>query len=149
MGYELIDVREPADWRDFHAIRRRELFEARGRFGIYNDQHPDDVADFARPYLLKVDGQSVGTMRLDLMSKERAAFRLVAVTADQQKRGHGRVMTEMVEDRARHFGVTELVVNAAAEAVGFYEKTGWTPYVWDEAELLSLASPCIQMRKMA
>jgi N-acetylglutamate synthase-like GNAT family acetyltransferase len=148
MGYELIAVAEPADWADFHTIRRQELFEAKGRFGIYNADHPDDRADFAHPYLLRRDGKALGVTRLDIFGEGRAAIRLVAITAAEQGNGHGRVLAEMVEQQARGFGVTTLLVNAAPTALGYYEKIGWQPHVWDATELVGLAADCIQMRKL-
>jgi len=148
MSYALVRVEDPADWVSFHAIRRVELFEAKGRFGIYDDQHPYDYADFAQPFLLKRDGRALGTTRLDLFGNGRAAIRLVAVTKDEQGRGHGRVMERMVSERARVQGVHTLLVNAAADAVGFYEKTGWERFDWDSEELVDIAVSCIQMRKL-
>ncbi|KQT44788.1 hypothetical protein ASG47_15250 [Devosia sp. Leaf420] len=148
MSYVLVAVTEPQDWVDFHAIRRQELFEAKGRFGVYNDKHPDDLADFAHPYLLKKDGRALGTVRLDLFGEGKAAVRLVAITRDAQGAGHGRVMEQLLTDRARALGVHTLLVNAAAEALGFYEKTGWERFEWDRDELVGIAESCIQMRKL-
>ncbi|UXN72387.1 hypothetical protein N8D56_13645 [Devosia sp. A8/3-2] len=90
MGYELIEVREPADWAAYHVIRRQELFEAKGRFGIYNPDHPDEYVPQAHPYLLKLDGVPIGTTRLDVREDGVAIFRMVAITASAQGRGHGR-----------------------------------------------------------
>lgn len=148
MTHELVAVSDSSDWAAFHAIRRVELFEAKGRFGIYNDQHPDDHADFAHPFLLKVDGLSVGTVRIDRLGQDRGAIRLVAITATAQGRGLGKLMEGLAVEQARELGVSELVVNAAAEAVGFYEKMGWSRYDWDPAELVNIAAACIQMRKL-
>lgn len=148
MSYELIEVSTPEDWAAFHDIRRIELFEAKGRFGIYDDRHPDDAADFAHPYLLKQDGRPLGTTRLDVRGDGTGIFRLVAITADAQGQGHGRVLSEMVEAKARSFGIGTLYVNAAESAVGYYEKTGWTRFLWDQAELVGIASTCVQMRKL-
>lgn len=147
MGYELIEVKEPADWQVFHAIRRRELFEARGRFGIYSETHPDDHAPHAHPYLLKLDGMPIGTTRLDVRNDGTAIVRLVAITAAEQGKGHGRVMGQLVEERARAFGSTTLYVNAADTAVGFYRQTGWTEFAWDPNELVNIAANAVQMTK--
>lgn len=147
MGHELINVSDPADWVAYHAIRRQELFEAKGRHGIYDANHPHDLAPDAHAYLLKLDGKPLGTTRLDMRGDGTAIFRLVAITAAEQGRGHGRVLGKMVEERARAFGARTLLVNAAPEAVGFYEKTGWSHHVWDASELVGLAVDCKQMRK--
>ena len=130
MTYELVALRDPADWTAFH------------------DRHPDDVADFAHPYLFKRDGNPIGVMRLDIRDGGIGIFRLVAITAGEQRRGHGRVMARLAEERARAFGLRILYVNAAEDAVGFYEKTGWSRYSWDPTELAGIAIACIQMRKL-
>lgn len=147
MGHALVEVSAPDDWLAYHAIRRVELFENKGRFGIYDDRHPDDMASAAHPYLFKVDERPVGTTRLDLREGGIGIFRLVAISAAEQGRGYGRMMGEMVASRAREMGVRTLLVNAAPEAVGFYRKTGWTPFEWDRAELVGIAASCVQMRK--
>ncbi len=89
MGYELVVVEDPTDWQAYHAIRRVELFENKGRHGIYDDRHPDDLADFATPYLLKLDGRPIGTTRLDRRGQGEGVFRLVAVTSAEQGRDTG------------------------------------------------------------
>ncbi|UJW86686.1 GNAT family N-acetyltransferase [Devosia sp. SL43] len=148
MGYELVDVSTPEDWAAYHDIRRRELFEARGRFGIYNPNYPDEHTPDKHHYLLKHDGKPVGTTRLDVRGDGSAVFRLVAITATEQGKGHGRVLSELVEGRARGFGAHTLLVNAARTALGYYEKTGWQVHEWDASELVDMAAECVQMRKL-
>ena len=97
--------------------------------------------------MLKLDGKPIGTTRLDVRPGGTAIFRLVAITAAEQGKGHGRVLGRMVGARARAFGVSTLLVNAAESAVGFYRRTGWHEHVWDQAELDSFARGCTQMRK--
>ena len=147
MGYSLIEVTEPADWQAYHTIRREELFEARGRYGVYDENYPGERAANMHPYLLKLYGRPLGTTRLDVREDGSAIFRLVAITAGEQGRGHGRVLAQMVEERARAFGASTLYVNAAVTAVGFYQATGWHDHVWDASELVDMPTPCQQMRK--
>lgn len=75
------------------------------------------------------------------------ALRLVAIEPDLQRQGHGRVLLDYVENLARRLGIKTPYVNAVPEAVGYYEKLGWKPDVWDEAELVGIASTCRQMSK--
>jgi GNAT superfamily N-acetyltransferase len=147
MTYSLDNVTEPQDWRDYHAIRRQELFEARGRHGLYQDNYPDEYTPGKHHYLLKLDGRAVGTTRLDIRGDGTCVFRMVAVTAAAQGAGHGRVLGEMVAERARAFGAHTALVNAAPTAVGYYEKMGWQRHVWDEGELVGIGSDSVQMRK--
>lgn len=72
---------------------------------------------------------------------------MVAITTDSQRQGHGRVLSRLVEDYARHLGISTLLVNAAPDAVGYYKKMGWVPYLWDKAELTGTKADCTQMYK--
>lgn len=146
MTYELKRVMSPEDLAAMHRLRRDVLFAARGRAHIYDDEHPDDAVLNHIKFLLVVDGEPVGTTRLDLKG-ERAAVRLVAIAADRQRRGHGRAMEDLVTRHAYKLGITTLLVNSAPDAVGFYEKCGWQRGVWDAAELAGIASDCVQMVK--
>jgi N-acetylglutamate synthase-like GNAT family acetyltransferase len=147
MGYALEQPARPEQWTAFHAIRRVELFEARGRIGVYDADHADDRTPANSPLLLSLDGARVGVMRLDNRGDGTGIVRLVAVAAAAQGRGHGRVLQALLEARCRGQGIHTLFVNSAPAAIGFYEKTGWTRFVWDEAELAGIAAGCIQMRR--
>jgi N-acetylglutamate synthase-like GNAT family acetyltransferase len=146
MSYELVKVTTESDWREYHSLRSRVLWEARGR-SRYNERHPDEYLASNHPLLFKLDGRSIGTTRLDNLGDRRGVVRLVAIAADVQRRGHGRVLSALVEDYARRLGLKTVLVNAAPEAVGYYEKMGWQACIWDEAELTGIASDCKQTRK--
>lgn len=144
--HELVKVTAEDDWRAYHAIRRRVLWEARGR-NDYNDKHPDEYLPDNHPLLLKYEGQPVGTTRLDVQDAICAFIRRVAIAEEMQHKGHGRVLSHSVEDYAWVLGVRTLFVSAAPDATGFYEKMGWEVFIWDQAALMSSANN-IQMRKL-
>ena len=148
MSFTLEAPASAEDWQAFHDIREAELFRARHRDVIYDRQHPDDFTPKNRPLLFKRDGRPIGTIRLDDLGNGKGAVRLVAITHAEQGKGYGRVMGKMCEDIARAGGMHVLYVNAAPEALGFYEKTGWQAYSWDPDELVSIAADCVQMRKV-
>jgi N-acetylglutamate synthase-like GNAT family acetyltransferase len=147
MHYELLPPATSDEWQAFHDIRRTELFENRGRHGVYNDRHPDDFVPANQPLLLRCDGRAIGSMRLDDRGDGTGVMRLVAVTSAEQGKGHGRAMQALADDLARQRGMRELYINSAPMAVGFYEKTGWTRHIWDADELVGVAADCVQMRK--
>ena len=73
-----------------------------------------------------------------------------AVGGDQRRSSEardGQKLAELVEAYARNRGMTRLFVNAAPEAVGYYEKLGWQRFSWDETELSGIASGAVQMTK--
>lgn len=136
-----------AEWDAFHDIRERVLFIGRGRIGRYNREHPDDYAPMNAALLLRVDDSPAGTIRLDDFGDGTAAIRLVAITEGKRGKGLGRRMAELCESRARAAGIHTLYVNAAPEAVGYYDAMGWERYEWSREELAGIAADCIQMRK--
>ncbi len=147
MTHSLKRVATPDDWASLHAIRRAELIHP-GRHAVaYDENHPDDRAASHLPFLLLDEERVVGTARLDLRG-ESAVVRLVAITAAEQRRGHGRALSDLIDAEARRRGVRTLLVNAAPDAVGFYEKTGWHPVEWDKAERKGLAADAVQMMKV-
>lgn len=148
MAYALERPACGEDWQAFHDIREQVLWSSRGRSG-YNRQHADDYAvPDNHPMLLKLQGRPIGTVRLDDFGDGTGCVRLVAIIAEEQGKGHGRIMSELLEAKARDRGIGTLFVNAAPEAVAFYERTGWSRYEWDRAELVGIAADCVQMRKL-
>ncbi|GGA85392.1 hypothetical protein GCM10011491_11220 [Brucella endophytica] len=146
MPYELHPVTSAEEWRQMHAIRRAVLF-APGRVPFaYDENHPDDRADGNVPYLLLLDKRPIGVVRLDFR-KDVTTVRLVAIAEEEQGKGHGRMLDALVTAEAKRRGVRILQVNAAPDAVGYYEKTGWRRAGWDPSELRGIAANCVQMTK--
>ena len=105
--YQLITVSEADDWAAYHDIRRKILFEARGKFA-YDPNHPDEYDPKNKPLLLKFRGVPIGTTRLDFLRTKEGVIRLVAIKTEYQNAGHGRVLSTLVEDRAKANGITTL-----------------------------------------
>ena len=146
MHYELRPVRSAEDWRILHQIRRDVLFAPDRHAVLYDENHPDDRSAQNIPFLLVFDGRPIGTTRLDLRGKV-AVVRLVAIIRDEQGKGHGRKLGALLEAVARRRGVTHLRVNAAPDAVGYCQKTGWWRADWDGRELVGIAEDAVQMTK--
>jgi len=144
--YELRRAETAEDLAAMHRLRRDVLFARRGRAALYNDAHPDDAVANHLKFLLVLDGERIGTARLDLVQGV-AKLRLVVIAAERQRQGHGAVMEQLIAGHAHRLGVTTLLVNSAPDAVGFYEKCGWQQELWDASELVGSASDCVQMAK--
>ena len=124
----------PQEWQAYHDIRRVVLFEARGRHGVYDPDHPDDRNPRHYPLLLSHDGEPIGTIRIDHRSARAAILRLVAVRQDLQGRGHGRRLVEAAERFIIDLGCRLAFVNAALEARDFYRRLGYGIEAWDPAD---------------
>jgi N-acetylglutamate synthase-like GNAT family acetyltransferase len=146
-SYELIKVTASNHWQAYHDIRRKVLWENR-RKQDYDDKHEDETLPNHHPLLLLLNNTPIGTTRLDDFNDGYGAVRLVAISDDFQRKGHGRYLSSLVEEYARGLGIKTLVVNAAPEALGYYKKMGWEFYNWDVDELTGIAEDCRQMRKI-
>ena len=147
MTLELRAVQTDEEWAAMHDIRRRVLFAQGRHAGVdYDENHPDDRAEGQVPHILMLDEEPIGVARLDLKG-DHAIVRLVAITPEQQRNGYGELMDSMLAEKARALGARQLRVNAAPDAVGFYEKTGWREESWNPEELTGIASTCVQMVK--
>jgi GNAT superfamily N-acetyltransferase len=113
------------EWRVSHAIRRKALFENRGRFGVYSENHPDEFEKDNHPLILFDRGTPIGVIRVDIHGRT-AWFRRVAVREDLQRAGHGRILLSLAEAFVREAGCGEVRSNVAADAVGFYERCGYS-----------------------
>ena len=123
--HELRTPQSDEEWRAFHTIRRKVLFEDRGKTEPYIENHPDDSKPGNHPLVLLYRGVVIGVMRIDV-SGTVAWFRRVAISDDLQRAGHGRALLHLAEAFAKAEGCDEIRSNAAVEAVGFYERCGYT-----------------------
>ncbi len=124
-GHELVTPADLAHWRAYHDIRRRVLFEARGQVGVYDEGRPDEKAPGHHPKLLLYRGDPIGVVRIDI-DATTAILRRVAVRSDVQRVGHGRALLMLAQRFAQESGCVILVSYVAADAVGFYQRCGFT-----------------------
>ena len=121
------ELRAPAndeEWRELHDIRRKVLFENRGKFDTYIENHPDDFIPGHHPLVLVYKNVVIGVVRIDVEGAV-AWLRRVAIREDLQRQGHGRILLQLAEAFAKAQGCDELWSNAAVEAVEFYERCGY------------------------
>lgn len=125
LRYELITPSSPVEWAAYHDIRRKVLFENRGRFGVYDTNHPDEHLSGNYPLILLLNGETIGVIRVDIKDRQ-AMFRRVAIREDVQRKGHGKALLTLAESFAQTKGCTHIVSDVAPDAVGFYERCGYT-----------------------
>jgi len=138
--HELRAPQTAEDWRSFHDIRRKVLFEKRGKED-YIENHPDDSKVGNHPFVLVYEAEVIGVVRVDV-NGSAAWLRRIAIREDLQRQGHGRTLLQLAENFAMMENCSEVRTNAAVESVGFYERCG---YVRDLSKLSPVNS--VAMRK--
>lgn len=73
------------------------------------------------------DGRCVGTARLRVTDGGDAKVERVAVLAEARGTGLGHRLMDVIEAEARRRGFTEVVLNAQASVITFYDRRGYAP----------------------
>ena len=123
----LIRLIAPSDelqWAAYHDIRRRVLFERRGRYGIYDPNHADERKCGNHPLVLMNGNEFIGVVRVDL-SGGLAQLRRVAIDEVWQRQGFGRRLLALAEQFAAARGAKRVESAVAPDAVRFYENCGY------------------------
>lgn len=120
------------------AIRATETWQRAGVYyvrteGMVNGFHIPLSGEFDTdtpdtPYILVLDGiYPVGTCRLHFLPEEGIAkIERVCVIEAYRKKGAGRLAIEAAEAWIREKGYEKIVITSRDEAVGFYQKLGYT-----------------------
>ncbi len=139
MNYRFLSPTHAALWTAYHDIRRIELFERRGRFGIYDAHHPDEFKAGHFPKLLLLDETPIGVIRIDI-DGDVARFRRVAIKERCQRQGHGRILLAHAEAFAGLYGINRIEASVAADAVPFYRRCAYQAIrMLDEAGSVRMA----------
>ena len=124
---KLVSPNTEKEWDAYHSIRERILWEARGLFGVYDRNNPDEYMDNHFPKLILLDGVPIGVVRIDLIADIReAGFRRVAILEDQQGQGYGQELLRLSEGFAAGRGYRKFSANVSRTAIGFWEKLGYS-----------------------
>jgi predicted acetyltransferase/GNAT superfamily N-acetyltransferase len=128
--YELVRPHGEAQWAAYHDLRRTEIFARYHPNKIYDPEDADEREELNLPHLLLRRSEPVGTVRIDCLDRERAAFRLITIRSALQRQGLGGILLRIAEERAALFGFREVSLNAAMPALGFYQKHGYAVGPW-------------------
>ncbi len=126
MGVTLRHVSDPQDWSAYHALRKTVLWRDRIDIPPYDPSHPDETANGHFPFLLLIDDEPAGTIRVDI-EPPTAWFRLIAVSDKFQGCGYGRRMLRFTSEFAMEKGCRTVHCNVEPDAVGFYAHVGFMP----------------------
>ena len=120
---ELVQPDTDAMRAEYHAMRKRMLFDPYGR--SYDEDHPDESQEGNHCRVLRRNGEIIGTVRIDI-NAPGAAFRLFTIREDLQGRGYGRSMVMLSESFVQNQGCCRVELTAGDQSVGFWEKCGYT-----------------------
>jgi ribosomal protein S18 acetylase RimI-like enzyme len=144
-GYVLRGVESAEDWAAYHAIRRDAIFAVYRPGQAYDPDHPDETKPNNFPHVLVLDGEIIGTVRIDFLDDTRAALRLIGIRTDLQSQGHGAMLLRLAEDIVRRHGRRTIVINATVPALRFYLSHGYREGDW--SDVLCLRPDLVRLGK--
>jgi GNAT superfamily N-acetyltransferase len=120
--YELVRPRGEAQWAAYHDLRRMEIFARYYPNKIYDPADADEREELNLSHLLLWHGEPVGTVRIDCLNRERAAFLLITIRSALQRQGLGGILLRMAEERATLFGFDEGFAQCRQAGIGILPK---------------------------
>ena len=109
------------------------------------EEFDDHDGDGTKYIVLLDDGYPVATCRFYPVDEESVTLGRVVVLPEYRGRGLGALVVHEAEKWIKEAGIKEIRIDSRLEAVGFYEKLGYTHI--DDALNLSGCFECIAMRK--
>ena len=86
----------------------------------------DEQEDRSWHFMVCIDDRiPVGVARLHLNSPDQAQIRFMAVEPAWQRKGVGSALVRAIETQAHELAVTEIVLHARKDTVGFYRSMGY------------------------
>jgi predicted GNAT family N-acyltransferase len=96
--------------------------------GVPVELEQDELDESADHFLARVDGAAVGAGRLVEEPGQVGHLGRLAVLDGNRGTGLGVALVRAIEQRAVERGLTSVVLAAQTQAVGFYERLGYTAY---------------------
>lgn len=131
-------------------IKSLALRETVLRLPLGLKNRPEDVAydHVQQHYVAKQEEVVVATLSMMRITETSAKLRQMAVAEHKQHAGIGQALVTYVHRMATMQGFVELALKARIEAVGFYEKLGYSR-VGDLFEEIGITHQAMQIRLIA
>ena len=122
-----LEIRRPRDEEELAAALalREEVFCGEQGVTFEGDR---DGRDHEALHLVAVDDVVIGTCRMLIEPGGTAKFGRLCVRASARGRGIAAQLLAAAEDEARTAGAVRIGMHAQTDALGLYERAGYTPY---------------------
>ena len=126
MRQTMLEIYTPQTAQDFQAYFtcRWQLLRAPWDQPVGSEK--DEFEDVASHLAAKIDNRIVGVGRIHKTGQNCAQIRYMAVENPYQHRGIGTAILERLEQQARDWQCSQIVLNARESATGFYRNHGYT-----------------------
>ena len=113
------------EFKAYYALRYRVLRE---KFGLPKGTEKDDYEPISLHFIAvddKKEEEIIGAVKMFEKAPGIAQFSHLAVAENYQGKGIGRMLVDMVEEKAHQMGYKVIGTSTRLTATGFYEKLGY------------------------
>jgi GrpB-like predicted nucleotidyltransferase (UPF0157 family)/GNAT superfamily N-acetyltransferase len=129
-GWRIVKALTDREWRAYHRIRKQEIFDV---IGIEYDPEHYTLTDQSHMHLVLYTGaEVVGVAHIEWLNDTEAALRPFAIDQLYQRIGLGSIFLVNIEKWLKQQGCHLLKLHANPQAVGFYERQGYSYMPFDE-----------------
>lgn len=132
-GHLLHGPRNRGDWDVYHRIRFEQIHQRYCRELVYDPNDPEEKGLDNFPLVFRKDDsdQVIGTIRIDLLPKNEASFRWIAIDPGFVRQGFGKKMLQLAERFIQERGRKLIRIPATAQSMPFAHHMGYTQEPWD------------------
>ena len=118
------------EWKDYHRIRREQIFEASDL--IYDENHFSINAENHFHFILCKGVDVITIAHVEFLNKEEAAIRFLATDDLYKCRGYASYIMKLLEKWIKQNGINIIKLHANPKAVSFYRKLGYEDMEFDD-----------------
>jgi N-acetylglutamate synthase-like GNAT family acetyltransferase len=112
------------EWREYYRLRWEVLRKPWSQpIGSEKDEH--EVQSYH--LMVTFHGEVIGVGRIHQSDQSTAQIRYMAVLNAYQRTGIGSLILETLENQARSWGVSKIILNARDSCLNFYKKHNYQP----------------------
>lgn len=132
-GHLLHGPRNRGDWDVYHRIRFEQIHQRYCPELVYdpNDKEEKGLTNFPLVFREEGSDQVIGTIRVDLLPKNEASFRWIAIDPDFVRKRFGTKMLQLAERFVQERGRKVIRIPATAQSMPFANHMGYKEEPWD------------------
>jgi len=119
-------LKQPSTNEEFKAYYHLRWKLLRKPWGQPEGSEVDEIENNCY-HIMAIDNKQliIGIARLQFNTEKVAQIRYMAVVAEHERQGVGRLMMHALEQQAKQKNIKTIILDAREPAIGFYEKLGY------------------------
>ena len=142
-GIKLVIALTPLEWKEYHRIRREQIFVPINV--VYDENHPILTAENNFHFVLYKGTKIVCVTHVEFLNEMQAAIRSLATDEPYKRNGYGTYMMKMLEKWIKSQGHNIIKIHANPNAEDFYRKLGYVEMEFDD---FSISKETIDLGKI-